>query len=122
MQAINDAEADEKMADQLVALERSLSQEKAQTSGAESAGQDKQEVPKAQNQVRIGQNTMPAVARIVEIMQQSVQHGLPARLLHAMVLQHAQLCFGWSTSHHLAYIQFVSTVPLVQLVTDTYFS
>lgn len=51
MQAINDAEADEKMADQLVALERSMSQERSQTGAEDTAGQDKADIPRNQGQV-----------------------------------------------------------------------
>ena len=51
MQAINDAEADEKIADQLVALERSMSQERAQTGAEDTAGQDKADIAKNQGQV-----------------------------------------------------------------------
>ena len=53
MQAINDAEADEKIADQLVALERSMSQENAESVAEKGAGQGKADAPKNQQQVKI---------------------------------------------------------------------
>lgn len=49
-QAINDAEADKKMADQLVALERSMSQEKAQAHGAETTDHDTSDLRKPAEQ------------------------------------------------------------------------
>ena len=53
MQAINDAEADEKIADQLVALERSMSQENAEPVAEDGTGQGKADAPKNQQQVKI---------------------------------------------------------------------
>lgn len=50
MQAINDAEADEKIADQLVALERSMSQENAEPVAEKGSGQGKAD---AHKQVKI---------------------------------------------------------------------
>lgn len=60
MQAISDAEADEKMADQLSALERSMSQDSAQVKTTDSATH---EADKEDDPAEAGQKVCPTVGQ-----------------------------------------------------------